>query len=388
MKTINISEIKPDTYYSEAVFLDKNYILTTPDIPIPEGLIERLKKWNYKSIQTDGFPADQAVKRTIEEKEGFTSSNLNEDVAQEETRQEAQVFFREICGFLENIFETYRIKELISQKQVLEQVKKIAPVLKEKRNFILDFSSLKTTDHNYLISHSVKTTIVSIALADFLKLPPHRTIELGMAAIMHKIGMLKLPENILSNTGGLKENEWKAIQAYPILGFKILKEMEFPGPSSLAVLEHQERNNGTGYPRKLQGDQISLYGKILGVVSSYCAAIEKRPFKEKKDAHTGIMDILKDMGKQYDDKIVKALVFTLSIYPIGTVVQLTNNSTAVVTKTTPNNPKQPVVKVITSEEGEVLTENIIIDLSQNNRIQISRPLSQGEIAALANKLRK
>ena len=91
------------------------------------------------------------------------------------------------------------------------------------------------------------------------------------------------------------------------------------------------------------------------------------------------MDILKDMGKQYDDKIVKALVFTLSIYPIGTVVQLTNKSIAIVTKTTPGNPKQPVIKVLTSEEGERLTEKIIVDLSQNKKIQIVRPLTQGEI---------
>ena len=379
MKTINITEIEPDSYYSEPVFLDEKYILTTSDIPVPEDMIERLKKWHYKIVFSDGEAGQKPVVNSISGDDGFISSNLNEDLAHEETKQEAQVFFREICGFLENIFETYRLKELISQKQVLDQVKKIIQVLKEKRDYILDFSNLKSTEHNYLISHSVKTTIICIALAEFLKFPPHRTIELGMGAMMHKIGMLKINDDILTKTDELKQHEWKAIQAYPILGFKILKEMEFPAAASMAVLEHQERVNGTGYPRKVSGDQISLYGKILGVVSSYCAAIEKRPFKEGKNAHLGIMDILKDMGKQYDDKIVKALVFTLSIYPIGTVVQLTNKSIAIVTKTTPGNPKQPVIKVLTSEEGERLTEKIIVDLSQNKKIQIVRPLTQGEI---------
>ncbi len=381
MKTINITNLKPDTYYSQPVFLDDKYILITSDIPVAEDMIERLKKWNYKQVQSDGEEGQKPSVNSMSD-QGMISSNLNDDLAQEETKKEAQLFFREICGFLENIYETYKLKELISHKQILDQVKKIIQTLKEKREFILDFSSLKSTEHNFLISHSVKTTIVSIALAEFLKFPPHRTIELGMGAMMHKIGMLKINENILTKTEELKEHEWKAIQAYPILGFKILKEMEFPNTSSMAVLEHQERINGTGYPRRISGDQISLYGKILGVVSSYCAAVEKRPFKEGKNPHSGIMDILQDMGKQYDDKIVKALVFTLSVYPIGTIVQLTNKSIAVVTKTTPNNPKQPVVKVLTSENGEKLTEKIVVDLAQNNKMQIARPLTKGEIDSL------
>ena len=333
----------------------------------------------YKTVLTDGEPGQKPAANTMSEQEGYIASNLNEDLAYEETRKEVQVFFREICGFLENIYETYKLKEVISQKQVLDHIKKIIQTLKEKRDYILDFTNLKSTEHNYLISHSVKTTIVCIALAEFLKFPPHRIIELGMGALMHKIGMLKINENILTKTDELQQHEKKAIQAYPILGFKILKEMEFPKASAMAVLEQQERINGTGYPRGVAGDQISLYGKILGVVSSYCAAVEKRPFKEGKNPHTGIMDILQDMGKQYDDKIVKALVFTLSVYPIGTIVQLTNKSIAVVTKTTPNNPKQPVVKVLTSESGEKLTEKIIVDLSQNNKMQIARPLTKGEI---------
>jgi HD-GYP domain-containing protein (c-di-GMP phosphodiesterase class II) len=246
-------------------------------------------------------------------------------------------------------------------------------------------SNLKVAEHNYLISHSVKTAILSIALAEFLKLPQHKIIELGAAALMHKIGMRKLPESIVTKPGGLKENEWNAIKAYPILGYKILQASLFPSALCLAVLEHQERNNGTGYPRKLAGEQISLYGKVLAVISSYCAAIEKRPFKSGKDAHTGIMDILKSMGKQYDEKIVRALIFTLSFYPIGTKVFLSNNSVAVVVKTNSSNPKEPVIKVLTNEEGEPLTDNVVIDLSQNKKLQISRLLTQSEIVKLSAK---
>lgn len=386
MKSLTIKQIKPDSYYTAPLYLDDKYIITAPDIPVTAQLIEKLVKWQFAEVLTDGEPGSQPVIPDIEEA-GVKAANLNDDLASQEIKNEAQVFFREICGFLENTFEIYKNKEIISYNHIIEQIKKIIPFIREKRNFILDMSNLKVTEHNYLISHSVKTALVSLALADFLKLPPHKTIELGTAALTHKIGMLKIPDSILTNPGGLKESEWKAIRAYPILGYKILQEASFPPAVSIAVLEHQERNNGAGYPRKLQGEQISFYGKIIAVISSYCAAIEKRPFKGSKDAHAGILDILKEMGKQYDDKIVRALIFTLSFYPIGTKVLLSNNSIAVVTKTNTGNPKEPVIKVLTSEDGTILTDSVIIDLTQNKKIQITRPLSQGEILKLADRIK-
>jgi len=382
MNKFDVKSLKTDTYFTAPVFIDKEYILTTSDIPLNNSILEKLKKWQVFHIYTDGQPSSKQI---ISQEEGLLSTNLNEDLTVVEVKKEIQVFFRELCGFLENTFENYKTREVINYNTIVEYIKKTTPLIKEKRNFILDMSNLKFTEHNYLISHSVKTAIISIALADFLKIPQHKTIELGAAAIVHKIGMLKLPENIVTNPGGLNEEEWKAIKAYPILGFKILQAANFPSAVSLAVLEHQERNDGTGYPRKQAGDQISLYGKILAVISSYCAAIEKRPFKSGKDAHAGIMDILKSMGKQYDEKIVRALIFTLSLYPIGTKVLLSNNSIAIVVKTNTTNPKEPSVRVLTGEEGNPIVDNIVIDLSQNRKVQISRLLTQTEIIKLAAK---
>ncbi|MCL2705570.1 MAG: HD-GYP domain-containing protein [Spirochaetaceae bacterium] len=380
MKELDIKSLKPDIYYSSPVFIDKEYILTTPDMPLSSNIIEKLKKWQFSRIYTDGHESAKPVVPV--EQAGIQATNLNEDLTVVEVKKETQVFFRELCGFLENTFENYKTREMINYNFIVEHIKKINPFIKEKRDFILDMSNLKVTEHNYLISHSVKTAILSIALAEFLKLPQHKIIELGAAAMTHKIGMLKLPESIVKNPGGLKENEWNAIKAYPILGYKILQTAAFPNAVCIAVLEHQERNNGTGYPRKQVGDQISLYGKILAVISSYCAAIEKRPFKSGKDAHTGIMEILKSMGKQYDVKVVQALIYTLSLYPIGTKVLLSNNSVAVVIKTNALNPNQPIIRVLTSEEGAPIKDNVVMDLSQNTKIKISRLLTQSEILKL------
>jgi HD-GYP domain-containing protein (c-di-GMP phosphodiesterase class II) len=108
----------------------------------------------------------------------------------------------------------------------------------------------------------------------------------------------------------LTEQEKKLIYTHPILGYNILKSLEFPLAVSRAVLEHHERENGSGYPRKLTGGNISLYGKIIGVACSYEAISAKRPHREAKDGYTGMLELLKNEGKQYDDTVVRALVYS------------------------------------------------------------------------------
>jgi HD-GYP domain-containing protein (c-di-GMP phosphodiesterase class II) len=144
---------------------------------------------------------------------------------------------------------------------------------------------------------------------------------------------------LLSSDKPLSPQERKLILAQAAIGFRILQENKYPLPVCLAVLEHQERMDGSGYPRHITGEKISLYGRIIAVAASYTAAVSKRPFKSGLDGHSGIMDLLKDIGKRYDDRILRSLVFTLSIFPPGTFIALSNGAQGVVVKTNPENPK-------------------------------------------------
>ena len=155
---------------------------------------------------------------------------------------------------------------------------------------------------------------------------------------------------------------------------------------SAAVLEQGERLDGSGYPRKLTAEKISLYGKILSVTTSYTAAISKRPFRENLDGHSGIMDLLKGIGKRYDEKVLKALVLLLSVYPVGTHVLLTNGAKGVVVKTSPQDPKHPVVKLLINEDGHPYMKQPMLQTSADEQIQIRRTLKEPEVAEIHKKL--
>jgi len=156
----------------------------------------------------------------------------------------------------------------------------------------------------------------------------------------------------------------------------MLKSFDFPLAICLAALEHHERENATGYPRRLTSDKISLYSKIIAVACSYEALSSKRPHKEAKDGYTGMLELLKNEGKQYDDTIVRALVLSLSIYPIGLYVLLSNGKKGQVVDINPENPRFPIVQIF----GEVTPDGKVKTMqTKANVLTIVRPLNKTEI---------
>jgi HD-GYP domain-containing protein (c-di-GMP phosphodiesterase class II) len=156
----------------------------------------------------------------------------------------------------------------------------------------------------------------------------------------------------------------------------MLKAFDVPVEISVAALEHHERENGSGYPRRLGSDKISLYSKIIAVACSYDALVSRRPYKEAKDGHAGIIELLKNEGKGYNDIVVRALVLSLSIYPIGLYVLLSTGKKGQVVDINPDNPRYPVVEIF----GELSPDgkNKVSKTSPEG-LFIMRPLSRAEI---------
>ena len=231
----------------------------------------------------------------------------------------------------------------------------------------------------YLSIHSVKSAILALSIGEYVKLPPHKLIELGIAALLHELGMLLIPPNIYRSNKKLSNKERQIIRTHPVISYKALKEAEYPSPILFAVLEHHEYMDGTGYPRGVTGDKISLYGKIIGVASAYSAATSKREFRDGKDGHSGIMDLLRGKGTKYDETVLRALVYIISVYPVGTYVLLNNGAKGIVIKTNLETPKHPILKLLTDENGTPYNRKPLLQTYPEDKIQIVRTLSKDEI---------
>jgi len=382
MKKYAVNKIVPEHYFSEPVYLDKQFILTVPEMPLTSGMINALMEWEFREVYSAGDPVEGYVAKNVEVAEAADSSSVSalagtSTLSDGDKIIRAEEFYADFIKYVDNLFVQVAIRNELNFNAVAEKIKAACDIIKEDRRFLLRVqkNNLSSPNDNYLASHAVKSTIISLIIGLYLKLPAHRLIELGVAALLHEIGMIKLPPQIYLSKRPLQPQEQKAILTHPVLSYNLLKSFDFPLTVTLAALEHHERENASGYPRKLPGERISLYAKIIAVACSYEALSAQRPHKEAKDGYTGMLELLKNEGKRYDETVVRALVFSLSIYPIGLYVLLSNGKKGQVVDVNPENARFPVVQIF----GELNPDgkNKVVQTSQDG-VFIARPLTREE----------
>jgi HD-GYP domain-containing protein (c-di-GMP phosphodiesterase class II) len=191
--------------------------------------------------------------------------------------------------------------------------------------------------------------------------------------------MIKVPQDLLMGNKKLSAQDKKTLIAHTLWGYRILKNFSVPDTIATVTLEHHERIDGSGYPRKLKGDTISLYSRIIAVTCSYDSSVSKRPYKTPADSHKAILYLLSAQKGRYDDRVLKALVYTLSVFPLGTFVLLSNNTKGMVYRTNPLDPKSPVIKLMIDENGREVTKPVYIEIAKEKSLSIVRTLAPEEI---------
>ena len=293
--------------------------------------------------------------------------------------REVEAFYNSFLSYVESIFSETKNSGIIDIAPVMERINKICGFVRYRRRYLLLVQQQfgYSDSDNYLPSHAIRSAVIALILGIQLKLPNHRLIELGAATLLHDIGMLSLPMELYLSGKTLTDQEKRLLHAHPIHSYKILQASNFPENVTLAVLEHHERNDGSGYPRNLIGVDISLYGKIIAVACSYETLSAKRGYKQVKDQHNGILELLRNEGKRYDNTVIRALVNSLSIYPIGQYVLLSDGQKAQVIDVNLDSLRNPIVLPLTLMSEEKKTP--INTLSQD--ITVVRTLTREEIDA-------
>jgi HD-GYP domain-containing protein (c-di-GMP phosphodiesterase class II) len=377
MNSIALKDLKPKTFFSKPLFLDEGFVLLAPETPVDEGLIKRLTQWEFRETRTAGEPLQEAAADEAPAGEDAAAPVALPDGAGDKERIAGILaFYGDFTAYMESLYTRFVTKTELDYKGLVERMKGLCQVIAENKRFLLRAQSLAPQHSNYLVSHAVRSSVYSIVLGTTLKLPPFRLIVLGAAAALHEIGMVRLPPQLYMAGRALTPQERKSITAHPVLGYNLLKEKLVPLEVCLAALEHHERVNGTGYPRAITGEKISLYSKIIMVACSYDAVTANRPYKEAKDGYSGMVDILKNEGKQYDDLVIRALVYSLSIYPIGTQVMLTSGKKAVVVDVNPDNPRYPIVQILGARSPD--GKELVVRTSETG-VRVLRPLAREEM---------
>lgn len=158
----------------------------------------------------------------------------------------------------------------------------------------------------YTAGHQQRVTQLACAIARQMGLSEVQISGLRLAGLIHDIGKVRVPAEILTNPDGLSEPEFMMIKAHPQLGYEILKGIDFPWPVAQIVLQHHERMNGSGYPSGLSGEDIIIEARILAVADVVEAMASHRPYRAALGIDKALEEISQNMGVLYDSKVVDA----------------------------------------------------------------------------------
>jgi putative nucleotidyltransferase with HDIG domain len=163
----------------------------------------------------------------------------------------------------------------------------------------------------YTAGHQRNVAKLACAIAEKLGFSQHGIEGVRMAALIHDLGKISIPAEILSKPSRLSEIEFSLVREHPKVGYNILRDIEFPWPLAEMVFQHHERINGSGYPRGLSGDKMLEEAKILGVSDVLEAMAADRPYRPALGMDTAIEEIAKNAGVLYDSRVVDACILFL-----------------------------------------------------------------------------
>ena len=356
MNTLKLLELSPPVYFTEDVYIDKKFLLFTRGSCFTDELKRLLSEWQFTLLYTKGTVTEANPQKKENNGEEKTDATGKGQVLTEQklSGELVEKTYQRFYAFADEVYGAYRNKQELNTESVITNMKEFCTFVQENRQAVLILQSIMPYNvDNFLVTHSIRSAVFAIVVGMELKMQNHQLVELAITALLHEIGLIHISEDIYSRDGELSDEEKKYLHVHPVLSCKILKKAKFPLPICLGTLDHHERENGTGYPQKLTGEKISLYGKILAVVCSYEAMTGERKYKKADDPATGLLNVLRREPSQYDEEILKALLNALSFFPIGSFVYLSNNTVGQVIDNNSEDPRFPIVRVIDRSAKEV-----------------------------------
>ena len=267
--------------------------------------------------------------------------------------------------FRSNVTEKAKLQSDLDLTQVSNMVNKILDDLRSSPNLLVQLIDTRNANM-YLYNHSVGVCVLSILTGMSLGLDEMKLKTLGMGAILHDIGKsLSLgPEHTINGFEILRNNKLLNIMVAHV------------------AYQHHEKYDGTGFPRKLSGEDIHLFAAITGVANTYDNLVASTEAEKRMYPYQALEYIVAESGRSFHPEIVKAFSRNVAPYPIGTAVRLNNGAMGVVVSVPRNYPTRPVIKLVTNHVGVLLTNFPELDLMQERTLFVNEILTEAERKAL------
>jgi putative nucleotidyltransferase with HDIG domain len=279
---------------------------------------------------------------------------------------EVKEFYDEGEKLVANLMDSARFGKSLDKKSIQNHSGKILKNVQRDPQLAFALLSLKNYDQ-YTHVHSLNVAVLSVAFALHLRFSPEHLLSIAKGGILHDIGKAKLPQAIINKSGALDETEKRIIQKHPGLGVQVLQHDHIRDAiMEEIILSHHESYDGSGYPNRYQGNQVKRFASIVSVSDFYDALTTKRSYKSMLDPPEAMQIVYAQSGKKFDPRIINHFIKIVGIYPIGSMVELSDGRIAMVISFSYDQLLTPVVKTMFYKGNINRIDKEIISLSDSN----------------------
>ncbi len=336
-----------DTQWVEQ--LDSPTLRSVRKVPIDPEINEiEQKKIEFEILKKSVEPHQRTV---YEDK-----TTLEEEIEKiGETRQFAQ-------NLISEIMEDVRLGKALRPDLAKQTVHQISESVIRNPDALICYNQLKHV-HQYTAEHSMRVCVLALVFGRHLGFEEEQLQTLGLGALLHDMGKMKIPLDVLNKPGELTQEEALLMEEHVPLGVEILENTTDIPPLSIEVARcHHERFDGSGYKSGLKGDNIGLFGLIGGIVDFYDAVTSDRVYRKGLPPHVMLREMYKLRQRSFDAHLVEQFIQCIGVYPIGSIVELNTGDIGVVTTMNRQRRLKPRVSLVYQADQQPYPERRIINL--------------------------
>jgi len=234
-----------------------------------------------------------------------------------------------------------------------------------------------TLGNEELYFHSLNVTMLSIMIAREVQLPAELASVLGLGALFHDIGRKNIPDKILTKIEPYTQSEQHLYELHAQYGYDIAQKLQLPAAVGAIVRDHHELFDGGGYPRRLKGEAIGVLARIIAIANYYDELCNPVSIAQALTPHEALSMMFAKHRARFDPKLLQVFIRCLGVYPPGTIVQLSNNMTGMVTTVNTAKPMRPMLVIYDASVPR--SEAIMVDMEQEPDLQIVNAIRPGQV---------